>query len=123
MTAGDAEPLVLLTTVGEPAAAHLCAALLRSEGIDSRLRGESLGPYRLTVGEMAETEIWVPRSGLDEARRLTLEAEVEEAWATRAEPGSDQESPESPMWRRLGPVLVAAALLALAAWRLLDRLL
>jgi hypothetical protein len=122
MTSGAADPFVLLTTAADPSAAHLCAALLRSEGIESRLQGESLGPYRLTVGEMAETQVWVPRSRLEEALRLLAEAEGEAGPPTEVEPGSDPEIAESTVWRRLGPALVAATLLALAAWHLLGRL-
>jgi hypothetical protein len=55
-------------TLADAAAAELCAALLRSAGIDSRLRGESLGPYRLTIGSMAATQVWVPASDLADAR-------------------------------------------------------
>jgi len=61
-------PFVLLATLADPAAAELCAALLRSAGIDSQLRGESLGPYRLTVGSMAATQVWVPASELQDAQ-------------------------------------------------------
>jgi hypothetical protein len=63
-------PFSLLATVGDLATAQLYAARLRAEGIESRLLGESLGPYRLTVGEMAETQVWVPEGRLTEARRL-----------------------------------------------------
>lgn len=59
---------MLLATLADPAAADLCAALLRSAGIDSRLRGESLGPYRLTVGSMAATQVWVRAADLQDAR-------------------------------------------------------
>jgi len=68
MTSPVPGPFVLLATLADPAAAELCAALLRSAGIDSRLRGESLGPYRLTVGSMAATQVWVPASELQDAR-------------------------------------------------------
>jgi hypothetical protein len=68
MTSSAAGPFVLLTTLADPSAAELCAALLRSAGIDSQLRGESLGPYRLTVGSMAATQVWVPASELEDAR-------------------------------------------------------
>lgn len=68
MTSPAPGPFVILTTLADPAAAELCAALLRSAGIDSQLRGESLGPYRLTVGSMAATQVWVPASDLQDAR-------------------------------------------------------
>ncbi len=69
---------VLLARMSDVIAARITAARLRSEGIDVRLKGESLGPYRLTVGAMAVTELWVSQSSLERARRVMLEAEVDE---------------------------------------------
>jgi hypothetical protein len=123
MTAGGTDSFVLLTTLGDPAAAHLCAALLRSEGIPSRLQGESLGPDRLTVGEMAETQVWVPRSRLDDARHLVLETDVEEGLAPGTASDTGIANGDAGRWRNMAPALVALALLGLAAWRLLARLL
>jgi hypothetical protein len=68
MTSPVPGPFVLLTTLADPAAAELCAALLRSAGIESRLRGESLGPYRLTIGNMAATQVWVPAAEAEDAQ-------------------------------------------------------
>lgn len=115
---GDAAGgFVRLAVLPDAAAAHLCAALLRSAGIEARLRGEALGPYRLTVGDMAVTEVWVPAADLDDARDL-----IEETAA--AEPGP----PVTPggtagraRGRRWWPV-VAFAVLGLLAWRLAERL-
>jgi hypothetical protein len=120
MTPGPPVPFVRLATLADAAAADLCAALLRSAGITSRLRGESLGPYRLTIGDMAATEVWVPAAELEEARAV-LDAAVIPGGvevATVPEPNS---APE-PAWRAWWPV-IAVALLALVAWGLLERLL
>ncbi|OFW52694.1 MAG: hypothetical protein A2V75_01030 [Actinobacteria bacterium RBG_16_70_17] len=120
MSPADPEPLVLLATLGDPAAAELCAALLRSEGIDSRLRGESLGPYRLTIGDMAATQVWVPVTRLDDARSLVLQENLGDIeLAQRGEP--------APAPAAAGPGLVALVLgvvvVGLALWLLLTQLL
>lgn len=110
----------MLATLADPAAAELCAALLRSEGIDSRLRGESLGPYRLTIGAMAATQVWVPASRLDDARSLVLQGNLGEIELARDE----DPAPVPPVE---GPGLVAfvlgAAVVGLALWLLLTQLL
>ncbi len=120
MPPADPEPFVLLATLGDPAAAELCAALLRSEGIDSRLRGESLGPYRLTIGDMAATQVWVPVTRLDDARSLVLQENLGDIeLAQRGEP--------APAPAAAGPGLVAlvlgAVVVGLALWLLLTQLL
>lgn len=121
MPGRDLDPFVLLLTASDPAAADLCASLLRSEGIESRLRGESLGPYRLTIGEMALTQVWVPSSRLEAARSLV----VEHDWPglDLAQPGQDEgrvDAPDRP-WNPLAIVL-GSALVALVLWLVLSRL-
>lgn len=110
----------MLATLADPAAAELCAALLRSEGIDSRLRGESLGPYRLTIGDMAATQVWVPMSRLDDARSLVLQGNLGEIALARDED-------RSPVPAAAGPGVVAlvlgAVVVGLALWLLLSQLL
>ena len=113
-------PFVRLATLADAAAADLCAALLRSAGINSRLRGESLGPYRLTIGAMAATEVWVPAAQLEEARSVLDGAVIPGGVEVATGPEPDEE-PE-PAWRGWW-VVVAVALLALVAWGLLERLL
>jgi hypothetical protein len=107
-----------LATLPDAAAADLCAALLRSAGIPSRLRGESLGPYRLTIGAMAVTEVWVPAARLEDARAVLAEAAVPASFDLAPDP-PDEEAPPAG-WQRWWPV-VALALLALAAWGFLQR--
>lgn len=72
---------VPLTTVGDVAAAQVLAARLRSEGIEVRVHSQALGPYPVTVGQMAETELWVMSDRLEEAGRIILDAEVTDAIA------------------------------------------
>jgi hypothetical protein len=69
---------VRMATLGDVAAARIVAARLESEGIEVRLHSESLGPYPMTVGRWAETELWVPESRLAEAEALMLEAEIDD---------------------------------------------
>jgi hypothetical protein len=118
MTSGSPGLYARLATLSDPAAADVCAALLRSAGITSRLKGESLGPYRLTIGQMAATEVWVPEAQLEDARAI-LEGAVADGGIEIA-PG--RAVPEYPLsgWQRWWPV-VALALLALVAWGLLGR--
>ena len=56
--------------------ARLLVARLQAEGIDARVHGDGLGPYRLTVGELATTEIWVAEDQVPEAREVMLAAEI-----------------------------------------------
>jgi hypothetical protein len=68
---------VLLARVGDPNEAMLLRARLESEGIEARVRGEGLGPYRLNVGAMAVTELWIPPERMEEARLILLAADVD----------------------------------------------
>ena len=70
------QPLVTLTRVGDLTSAHLLAARLQTEGVDARIRGEALGPYPVTVGRMAVTEILVPADAFDDATKLLAELEA-----------------------------------------------
>ena len=67
---------VRLTRVGSLPAAEILAARLRSEGIEVRVHSQAFGPYPVTVGQMAETELWVLDDRLDEASEILLDAEV-----------------------------------------------
>lgn len=74
---------VRLATLGDANSARVCAALLASAGIEARLHGESMGPYPMTVGQMAVTEVWVLDADLREASRLMLEAEIDDVLAVK----------------------------------------
>ncbi len=120
MPQADPEPFVLLATLGDPAAAELCAAVLRSGGIDSRLRGESLGPYRLTIGDMAATQVWVPISRLDDARSLVLQENLGDIELAEREGPAPAPAPAGP---GLVALVVGAVVVGLAIWLLLTQLL
>lgn len=72
---------VPLAAMGDLASARIAAAVLEADGIETRLHGEALGPYRLTVGEMAVVELWVRRSRRDAAQQLLDEAAIENVHA------------------------------------------
>ncbi len=76
---GTGARFVRLTTVGDLTTARVLAARLVSEGIETRLHGDALGPYPMTVGALAETQIWVLSDRIEEASRLLLDAEVNDA--------------------------------------------
>lgn len=63
---------VCLATVSDVNLARVAAARLESEGIDSRLHGEPLGPFPVTIGRLAETQLWVLTEQRDPAT-LVLE--------------------------------------------------
>ena len=50
---------VCVATLPDVNEAQVAAARLESEGLAVRLHGEPLGPFRVTVGGMSETQVWV----------------------------------------------------------------
>ncbi len=72
---------VKVATFGHLIEGRVVAAKLRSEGIDTRLHSEALGPYPMTVGRLAKVEIWVPSDRLTEAGEVLLDADVNNALA------------------------------------------
>lgn len=91
-------------------------AVLGADGIEARLHGEALGPYPMTVGRMAVTQIWVPSHALDRAKELMTEAEIEHALGTEVRGGAIADREALPMKLValvLALVLAAAVVLAL----------
>jgi hypothetical protein len=39
--------------------ARVAAARLESEGVATRIHGEAMGPFPVTIGRLAETQVWV----------------------------------------------------------------
>jgi hypothetical protein len=100
---------VLLAKVGDPNQAMLLKARLDSEGIEARISGESLGPYRLNVGAMAVTEIWIAPNRMEEARLILLAADAD-AIVAEVEPigpGPSASPLRSWMWWVVAAVLAA----------------
>ena len=67
---------VKLATIGDLTTARVLAARLEAEGIDVRLHSEALGPYPVTVGRLAEAELWIMEDRMEEAQTIMLDAEV-----------------------------------------------
>lgn len=107
--AGMETNFVLLARVGDPNEAMLLRARLESEGIDARVRGEALGPYRLNVGAMGVTELWISPDRMEEARLILLAADVD-AIVADVEPLGP--GPSTNRFRSWIWWLVAAALVA-----------
>lgn len=104
------QPMLTLTRTGDLATAHVLVARLQSEGFDAIVRGEPMGPYPVTVGRMAVTEILVPADDLEEARSLLAELETE-ADAVEVQSGGAGKSPEvgtSIVWWLVALVLLGA---------------
>jgi hypothetical protein len=104
-------PFVKAGTLGDPTTARLTVALLESEGIPCIARGQVSGEFPVTVGRLAETELWVRSSDLEEARRII--SDVEE----RGGEGSERTSSASPIMAIAVGVCLALAVV-LAALRL-----
>jgi hypothetical protein len=105
---------VLLARVNDPNQAMLLRALLDSEGIEARLRGEALGPYRLTVGAMAVTEIWIPPDRMEDARLILLAADVDAIVADVEPlgPGPSAHPIRSWVWWLVAAILLAVVVYA-----------
>ncbi|MCP4968501.1 MAG: hypothetical protein GY926_25115 [bacterium] len=77
------EPYVCLAKVSDINLARVAAARLDSEGIDSRLHGEALGPFPVTIGRLAETQLWVlseqKQAATNVLEELGIECEDESA--------------------------------------------
>jgi len=93
--------------------AGVVSARLEAEGIPVRLHSESQGPYRLTVGAMATTEIWVPEEHLQEASVLLTAEDAAGVQVDAAENGSGTRAPTGLM------AAVVLGLLGLVAYRIL----
>jgi hypothetical protein len=100
---------VLLARVSDANEAMLLRARLDSEGIDAHLRGEAMGPYRLNVGAMAVTEIWISPDQMEAARLVLLAADAD-AIVADVEPlglGPSVHPIRSWLWWLVAAVLVA----------------
>ncbi len=105
------ERFVLLATLGDLSIARVFAARIESEGIEVRVHGEALGPYPVTLGKLAETQLWVPASRLEAAQGIMLEAEVAD---TLGEVEAPQEAAPAVSWQVAVALGVIAVLVAIA---------
>ena len=108
---------VRVATVSDLATGQVLAARLRAEDIDVRLHSEALGPYPVTVGHLAEAQLWVASDRVDDAARVLLDAEVRVAIA----PAESEETPRPglPMWLRLAALATGLVLTAMWVARLI----
>jgi putative signal transducing protein len=103
--AGEGVRLVRVATVSSPQTAYVLAARLGSEGIECRLTGGVDSPYRLTMGSMAQVEMWIRPEDMEDAQTILLAAEVDDILGGRL---SDERRPP-----RVSPLLWLAALVLL----------
>ena len=116
-TLRDDEParFVPLTKVGDVTSAQVLAAMLRAEGIEVRVHSQAFGPYPVTVGQMAETELWVLSDRVEEASRVLLDAEVNDTMYD-ADPDT-RRLPGMPFEVRLIALTLGVVLFVLVALR------
>lgn len=101
------DPFVKLADVGDLATARIAVAVLAGAGIEARLHGESLGPYPVTVGRLAITEIWVRATDVREAGLVMLESEIEHVLGAEVRSGALADPGALPMRLAAGFLLVA----------------
>ena len=106
-----------LAVVADLMTAQVIAAHLETEGIPARVSSESLGPYRLTVGNMATAEIWVPDKDLEEALGIMSESDNLAA-PLNFETGDDRRSRGGGL--RPVAALLFAVVLALVLYRIVT---
>jgi hypothetical protein len=96
-----------LTSVNGTFPARVLAARLHSEGLDCELRGALDSVYRLTVGDMARVDVYVPADQMDDARLVMLVDEVDAAYE-----GGDAHRPTAArswlMWTAVAAVVFFA---------------
>ena len=109
---------VHLTTVGDANTASILAARLRAEGIEVRVHGDAQSIYPVTVGALAETQLWVMSDKIDEASTLLLDAEINDALEP-IERDAPPPSPGMPVELRLVALAVGAILLGLWVLRVI----
>lgn len=106
---------VHIATAGDLVEGRVLAARLEAEGIEVRLHSQAFGPYPVTVGQMAETEIWVLSDRIDEASTILLDAEVNTALA----PVESEGSPSLPLEFRIIALAIAAIVATLWVLRVI----
>ena len=112
----SANRFVPLTRLGDLTLARLYAARLRAEGIEVRVHSEALGPYPMTVGQMAQSELWVPEDRIEEASTILLDVETKEALGGERR-GAGRDSPFQLRLAAAGIVVVLALAVVLRLMR------
>ena len=108
----ERRPFVCVARVGDPATAQILAARLAAENIEARVHSEALGPYPMTVGQMAVAEVWVAEQAADEARTIVMDSEINAV----LEPS---QAPPWPTYARWAALAVAVVLFGAIVIRLM----
>ncbi len=108
---------VHLTTIGDVNTARIIAARLEAEGIEVRLHGDALSIYPVTVGALAETQLWVLSDRVDEASTLLLDAEINDVLEP-VDRGQPVDRRGLPIELRLAALAVGLVLLGLWVLRI-----
>jgi len=108
----ESTPFVCVAKVGDSGTAQILAARLAAENIEARVHSEALGPYPMTVGQMAVAEVWVAEHAADEARTIVMDSDINAI----LEPS---EAPPWPAGARWAAAAVALVFLAAVVLRLM----
>jgi hypothetical protein len=100
-----------LTSLQGSFRAHVLAARLVDEGFDVELRGSLGGPYGLTVGDLAQVDLYVPGDQIEEASIVLLANEVDEV----DDQFDDDRPPPASRIRPSGRIVAALILFVLIA--------
>ncbi len=100
-----------LTSLQGSFRAHVLAARLLDEGFDVELRGSLGGPYGLTVGDLAQVDLYVPGDQIEEASIVLLANEVDEV----DDQFDDDRPPPASRIRPSGRIVAALILFVLIA--------
>jgi len=100
-----------LTSLHGSFRAHVLAARLLDEGFDVELRGSLGGPYGLTVGDLAQVDLYVPGDQIEEASIVLLANEVDEV----DDQFDDDRPPPASRIRPSGRIVAALVLFVLIA--------
>lgn len=71
------EKYVCLATIGDPDEERVVPARLAGEGLEVRTHGEANGPFPVTVGALAITQLWVRSDDAIEAAEVLAEVGIE----------------------------------------------
>ena len=100
-----------LTSLQGSFRAHVLAARLIDEGFDVELRGSLGSSYGLTVGDLAQIDVYVPGDQIEEASLVLLATEVDEV----DDHFADDQPPRASRIRPSGRIVAALILFVLVA--------
>jgi hypothetical protein len=104
-----------LTSLQGSFRAHVLAARLIDEGFDVELRGSLGSSYGLTVGDLAQVDVYVPGDQIEEASIVLLATEVDEVDDQFDDQFDDDRPPPASRIRPSGRIVAALILFVLVA--------